>query len=148
VNTIYPYIQLAVQTEQDDHLPLMDINTYRRPDVSLDNTLYRKPTHTKLYLNAKLHHHPTNKNSVFATVADSHQLPRRVGIFRRSTFKRNKYVDRHIIRVFDPSKKKYISFVGLPFNRSRVLTKHNTKILTFRLRREPSLFGLSWMTLA
>jgi hypothetical protein len=30
--------------------------------------VYRKPTHTNLYLNAKSHHHPLNKQAVLSTL--------------------------------------------------------------------------------
>ena len=37
-------------------------------DGSLGHKVYRKPTHTKLYLHQKSHHHPANKNSVFSSL--------------------------------------------------------------------------------
>jgi hypothetical protein len=34
----------------EGHLPFLDIDIYKRPDGSLGHTVYRKPTHTNLYL--------------------------------------------------------------------------------------------------
>jgi hypothetical protein len=46
----------------------MDIDTYRRPDGSLGHRVYRKPTHTNLYLNARSHRPPSNKQAVLSIV--------------------------------------------------------------------------------
>jgi hypothetical protein len=40
----------------------------RRPGGSLGHTAYREQTYTKLYLNVKLHHHPSYKQSVLSTL--------------------------------------------------------------------------------
>ena len=37
-------------------------------DGSLGNKVYRKPTHTNLYLHQNSHHHPANKQSVLASL--------------------------------------------------------------------------------
>jgi hypothetical protein len=39
------------------HLPSLDIDKHRRRDGSLGHTVYRKPHHTNLNLNAELHHY-------------------------------------------------------------------------------------------
>jgi hypothetical protein len=38
--------------EENNHLPFLDIDIYKRPDGTLGHIVYRKPTHTNLYLNA------------------------------------------------------------------------------------------------
>ena len=48
----------TMEKEEDGHLPFLDINIYRKPDGSLGHKVYRKPTHTNLYLNQNSHHHP------------------------------------------------------------------------------------------
>jgi hypothetical protein len=57
-----------METESEGHLPFLDLDIYRRPDGSLDHKVYRKPTHTNLCLNAKSHHHPSNKQAVLSTL--------------------------------------------------------------------------------
>ena len=57
-----------METEKDGHLPFLDIDIYRRPDGSLGHKVYRKPTHTNLYLNPGSHHHPSNKQAILATL--------------------------------------------------------------------------------
>jgi hypothetical protein len=47
------YIMEAVT---DDHIPFVDIEVCRRPDGSLGHGVYRKRTHTNLYLHAIYHH--------------------------------------------------------------------------------------------
>jgi hypothetical protein len=49
-------IQFTLEKEEDDHLPFLDIDIYRKPDGSLGHKVYRKTTHTNL----------ANKQSVFA----------------------------------------------------------------------------------
>ena len=44
----------------------MDI--YRKMDGSLGHKIYRKPTHTNLYLHPNSHHHPANKHPVLASL--------------------------------------------------------------------------------
>jgi hypothetical protein len=57
-----------METENEGHLPFLDLDIYRRPDGSLGHKEYHKPTHTNLYLNAKSHHHPSNKQAVLSTL--------------------------------------------------------------------------------
>jgi hypothetical protein len=37
--------------EEDSHLPFLNTDIYRRMDGSLGHKVYRKPTHTNLYMN-------------------------------------------------------------------------------------------------
>ncbi|PNF33864.1 hypothetical protein B7P43_G07226 [Cryptotermes secundus] len=57
-----------METETEGHLPFLDIDIYRRPDGSLGHRVYRKSTHTNLYLNAAFHHHPSNKQAALSTL--------------------------------------------------------------------------------
>jgi hypothetical protein len=50
LNGIHQCIQFTMETETEGHLPLLDIDIYRRPDSSLGHRVYCKPTHTNLYL--------------------------------------------------------------------------------------------------
>jgi hypothetical protein len=57
-----------METEKVGHLPFLDIDIYRRADGSLGHKVYRKPTHTKLYLQQNSHHHPAYKKSVLISL--------------------------------------------------------------------------------
>jgi hypothetical protein len=57
-----------MEVEPNDHLPFLDIDKYRRLDVSLGHTVYRKAINTNPYLNAELHHHLANTHSVLPTL--------------------------------------------------------------------------------
>jgi hypothetical protein len=59
LNGLHNNIQFTVEKEKNGHLPLQDIDIYRRTGGSLGHKVYRKPTNTKLYLNPGTHHHPS-----------------------------------------------------------------------------------------
>jgi hypothetical protein len=89
-----------METESESHLPFLDLDIYRRPDGSLEHRVYRKPTHTNLYLNAKSHHHPSNEQAVLSTLihraralCDEDILQAEL-VFLRDIFKQNDYNDR------------------------------------------------------
>jgi hypothetical protein len=51
LSSIHPNIHFTVEMKSDGHLPILDIDMYRRPDSSLDHALHRKSTDINLYLN-------------------------------------------------------------------------------------------------
>jgi hypothetical protein len=53
-----------MEVEKNLSLPFLDVLVGRRPDGSLGHTVYRKPTHTDLYLHAKSAHRPAQKKGV------------------------------------------------------------------------------------
>jgi len=130
--SIHPNI-LFTMTESNGHLPFLDIDIYGRPDVSLGHTVYKKPTHTNLYLNIGLHHHPANKHSVPATLAhqvrticNQKSFPGELE-FLHSMSKQNGYSDRQIHCALNPPHWEdtaiedltlvaFLSFVGLTLN--------------------------------
>jgi hypothetical protein len=57
-----------METEEEGHLPFLDIDIYRKRDGFLGHKVYRKPTHTNLYLHHTSHHHPANKHSVLSSL--------------------------------------------------------------------------------
>jgi len=63
LNRLHNTIQFTMEIEEEGHLPFLDIDIYRKTDGSLGHKVYRKPTHTNLYLHQKSHHHPANKVS-------------------------------------------------------------------------------------
>jgi hypothetical protein len=68
LNSIHKKIQFTMEMEEEKHLPFLDIDVYRRQDCTLGHRVYRKPTHTNLYLHLISHHHPSNKHEVLATL--------------------------------------------------------------------------------
>jgi hypothetical protein len=61
LNNIHPNIKFTMEVEQNGSLPFLDVLVSRRPDGSLGHSVYRKSTHTDLYLHAKSEHHPAQK---------------------------------------------------------------------------------------
>jgi len=57
-----------MEQEVEGHLPFLDTDIYRKTDGSLGHRVYRKPTHTNLYLSQNSHYHPANKQSVLASL--------------------------------------------------------------------------------
>ena len=57
-------IQFTMEKEEEGHLPFLDIDIYIKTDGSLGHKVYRKHTHTNLYLHQNLHHHPANNQSL------------------------------------------------------------------------------------
>ena len=53
-------IQFTMVIEEEGHLPFLDMYIYRKTDGSLGHKVYRKPTHTNLYLHQNSHHHPAS----------------------------------------------------------------------------------------
>jgi hypothetical protein len=67
LNGINNNIQFTMEVEEG-HLPFLDIDTYIKRDGSLGHKVYRKPTHTNLYLYQTSHYHPANKHSVLSSL--------------------------------------------------------------------------------
>src|SRR5215475_9299218 len=143
LNGLHKKIKFTMEIEKDGHLPFLDIHIYRRTDGSLGHKIYRKPTHTNLYLQQNSHHHPANKNSVLTslihrakTLCDQNSLPHELE-FLTSVFKMNGYSQHHIRRAMIPttpaSKTEekptaitYLPYVHTTFSRlSRMLAKYN-----------------------
>jgi hypothetical protein len=107
LNNVHQCIQFTMETESEGHLPFLDLNIYRRPDGSLGHRVYRKPTHTNLYLSAMSHHHPANKQAILSTLVhraralcDQDSLPAELD-FLKDIFRQNGYNNRQISRVFN-----------------------------------------------
>jgi hypothetical protein len=146
-NCLHESIQFTMETESEGHLTFLDIDIYRRPDGSLDHRVYRKTTHTNLYLNAGSHNHPSSKQAVLSTLVnraralcDQESLHAEL-VFLKDVFRQNGYNDRQIHRVLNrrpnishpednPDSVAFLPYVGSIFNRiSRVLSRRNIKSL-------------------
>jgi hypothetical protein len=142
LNRFHQSIRSTMETESEGHIPFRDLHIYRRPDGSLGHKMYRKPTHTNLYLNAKSHHHPSNKQAALSillhsarALCDEDSLQAEL-VFLKDVIKEIGY-DRQIHRALnrrphlpqpdnEPHSVVFLPFVGTVFNRiSRVLDGHN-----------------------
>jgi len=122
-----------MQQEEEDHLPLLDINIYRSLNGFVGHRVYRKPTHTMCCLNTTSHHYPAQKFSILSTLT------------HRQAFKDNGYSFRQIHRVFHPrrrpnkaeTKLQHTSIAFFPYIHSllncieRILAQHNIKSINF-----------------
>jgi hypothetical protein len=145
LNGIHQNIQFTMETERDGHLPFLDIDIYRRLDGSLGRRVYRKPTHTNLYLNSSSHHHPSSRHAVLSTLVhraralcDQKSLHGEL-VFLGDIFRQNGYTERQIRTALNPSPRvdqsdeksdsvAFLPYVGTIFNRiSRVLARHIIK---------------------
>jgi len=74
---IHTNIQFTMDSKSNGHLPFQGTDMYRRPDGSLGHSVYRKPTHTNLYIHAESYHHPDNKQSMLSNLVhhSSHLQP-------------------------------------------------------------------------
>ena len=69
INNLDPNIQFSTEdAKTDGSLPFLDTLIHTMPDNSLLTSVYRKPTHTDLYLQWNSHHHLSAKYSVINTL--------------------------------------------------------------------------------
>ena len=69
VNNMDPHIQFTTEdAKPDGSLPFLDTIVLPQPDNSLLTSVYKKPTHTDLYLQWDSHHHLSAKSSVINTL--------------------------------------------------------------------------------
>ena len=62
LNGLHNKIQFTMEKEEGHH-PFLDIDIYWKMKGSLGHKVYRKSTHTNLYLHQNSHHHPANNQS-------------------------------------------------------------------------------------
>ena len=69
INNLGPNIQFTTEdAKPDGSLPFLDTLIHKQPDNSLSTSVYRKPTHTDLYLQWNSHHHLSAKYCVINTL--------------------------------------------------------------------------------
>jgi hypothetical protein len=140
------YIWFTMEIEENGHLPFLDIDIYKKEDGSLGHKVYRKPTHTNLYLHQLSCHHPANKHSVLSflvhrarVICDQDSLPQELD-FLTTVFMYNGYNNRQIQQALEttrqtsepkeekPTSMVYIPYINNTFGRlSRMLAKYNIK---------------------
>jgi hypothetical protein len=104
-------MEFTMEAEQDRTLPFLDVLMSRRLDETLGHTVYRKTTHTDLYLHAKSEHHPAQKRAVLTTLirraktlCHPDSLEKEIQHLR-DTFQRNGYSKSEIRRFLHPTPK-------------------------------------------
>jgi hypothetical protein len=144
--------------EENGHLPFLDIDIYKKGDSSLGHKVYRKPTHTHLYLLQVSHHHSANKHPVISflihiarTLCDPDSLEQELD-FLNDIFKKNGYNDCQIKRAMRPARVtpepvKPTSTAYLPYcNKygclSRMLAKYNIKSVALPYKKRASYLPL------
>ena len=70
LNSVRLSIKFTIEVEKDGTLPFLDILFWRKDDGSLDNTVYKKPTHTDQYLDFQSHHPPNVKRGLVRCLYD------------------------------------------------------------------------------
>ena len=58
LNNIEPSIQFTVERETDRKISFLDVTVCRQDNGRLSTKIYRKPTHTEIYLSFHSHHYP------------------------------------------------------------------------------------------
>jgi len=143
LNNIHPNIKFMMEVEKNQSLSFLDVLVSRRPDGSLGHTVYRKPTHTDLYLHAKSAHHPAQKKGVLHSLTkcarklcDSNRLDKEIQHLKE-TFRKNGYSKHDIRQALQkkdkpwPKQEKSTAVARLPYQGatshkvSRLLAKYN-----------------------
>ena len=68
INSVDPSIKFTVEDKEDEAIPFLDTIVKLEANGKLSITVYRKPTHTDLYLQWDSHHHLSAKYSVINTL--------------------------------------------------------------------------------
>jgi hypothetical protein len=108
LNGLHNMIEFTMEKEEG-HLPFLGNAIYRITDGLLRHKVYRKPTHTSLYLHQNFHHLPANKQSVSASLihrtkslCDHDSLTQEIE-FLIPVFKDNGYSHQQIRRAMEPA---------------------------------------------
>jgi hypothetical protein len=136
-----------MEMEHNKSLPFLDVWVSRKPDGSLEHTVYRKPTHTDLYLHAKTEYHPAQKRAVLTTliwrarsICDTESLEGEKEYLKKA-FRQNGYSNGEINQALYPRHKPQqqceepTSVAMLPYQHyvtnkiSRLLAKRNIKTI-------------------
>jgi hypothetical protein len=81
-----------MELEENGSIPFLDVLVNRKGYGNLGHTVYKKNTHTKNYLHASYHHHPTKKLGVLNILAT-----RAIRISNEEHLEHEKY---HLSKVF------------------------------------------------
>jgi hypothetical protein len=93
LNAGHSSISLTMELEEDGMLPFLDVLVSRERGRRLGHPVYRKNTHTDRCLNAKSHHHPSQKMAVVNTL-----VSRAIAICEPGILKKEK---KHLVRTLE-----------------------------------------------
>jgi hypothetical protein len=106
-NSIHTNTQFTMESDRDGNTALLHRDVYKRPDSSLEHEVYKKLTHTNLYLTATSHHYLVNKQAVLSalihrtkTICDLDSLPQELK-FLHQTFQDNIYSELQILQALN-----------------------------------------------
>jgi hypothetical protein len=108
LNGMHNNLRFTMEKEEDGHLPFLDTDIYRKPNGFLGHIVYRKPTHTNLYLHQNSHRHSSHKQSVLTSLihkatAICHQDSINQELELLTTmFRNNRYSTQQIRRAMKP----------------------------------------------
>ena len=133
INSIDPHIQFTTEdAKTDGSIPFLDRIVMPQTDISLLTSVYRKPTHTDLYLHWNHHHHLSTKFSVIntlkhraKTVCSNHHLLKEEEDHLNRALKRCKYPEWALTRANINQKKKTSTNQGTTKNTNK--TGNNNK---------------------
>jgi predicted GIY-YIG superfamily endonuclease len=151
LNNQHSNIKFTMETETEGCIPFLDILIRRKPDGSLGHSVYRKPTHTDLYLNGNSFHHKSQRNTVISTLAlraktisDQESLPSELAHLKKTLLQNGYKKDdiRLVLKRTFSSKKKTtpetedpVNIAVLPYTGklsgklARILRRHNIKTI-------------------
>ena len=106
MNDQHPNIKFTMEIERNNKIAFLDVLVQRKENGKLSHSVYRKPTHTDLYLNGRSHHHPSQRGAVLSTllhrartISDAESLPVELD-YLKNTFRQNGYGERQISLAF------------------------------------------------
>ena len=68
LNSFHPNVQFTVEQEENGCLPFLNVLVKRNEDGTLETEVFRKSTHTEMYLQYESHHPMSNKIGVVKTL--------------------------------------------------------------------------------
>ncbi|XP_059067539.1 uncharacterized protein LOC131044502 [Cryptomeria japonica] len=115
LNNISPSITFTKELESNNLLSFLDVLICKKPDGSLGRQVFRKTTHTDLYLHSSSHHHHSQKVGILKTLAlrahricDKDNLDQELSHLRQ-VFLWNGYSNKKITRAFLQAKSHFLS---------------------------------------
>ena len=137
INSIDPHIQFTTEdAKTDGSIPFLHTIVMLQPDNSLLTSVYRKPTHTDLYLDWNSHHHLSVKFSVIntlqhraKTVCSNHHLLKEEEDHLNRALKRCKYPEWALTRANIKQKKKTSTNQGTTKNTNKTGSNNKSYIV-------------------
>ena len=142
INSVDPHIHFTPEdAKADGSVPFLDTIVMPQPGNSLFTSVYRKPTHTDLYLNWNSHHHLSAKFSVIntlkhraKTVCSNNQLLKEEEDHLNRALRRCKYPEWALSRANIEQKKKISTNQGTSSNNNRTGSNNKPYIVVSHIQ--------------